>query len=511
MNTLYDDVRGAFYSIWQRRWLALGTAWAICLLGWLGVAMVPNSYESHARIFVQVYDPLSAQVGIGEAQRKHEMDRVRDTLTSSAHLEQVIRSTPLGENITSKRQMESAVQALGKAIKITSDQDNLFQISATSNVMRLGDSGNARLAKTIVEKMIQIFHDENLVGNRNDIAKTMQFLDAQLAQRQQQLQSAEARRLEFESKYPEAAGGGGSMVQRLAAIRAELRTVTADIAAAQSSLASINGQISSTPQTLAMGGSGYAGGARGALATAQAELAGMKARGLTDQHPDVIALRNQIASLKGQVQSEGAAGVVSGTPNPAYGSLVSIRADKQAAMQSLLARKAALDGDLARVTGAQTANPQIVAEAQNISRDYDVLKAQYDKLLADREQLKLQGSVEFSHDTNKFQVIDPPTSPRSPSAPNRPVLLFVVLLVGVASGVGVGYAAGELRSSFGTTGKLERATGLPVLGAISQSLTEAGQALKDRKLRYFYAASASLGGLFAVLLAVEFIQRGLIA
>ena len=87
MDTLYDDVRGAFYSIWQRRWLALGTAWIICLLGWLGVAMVPNSYESHARIFVQVYDPLSAQVGIGEAQRKHEMDRVRDTLTSSAHLE----------------------------------------------------------------------------------------------------------------------------------------------------------------------------------------------------------------------------------------------------------------------------------------------------------------------------------------------------------------------------------------------------------------------------------------
>jgi uncharacterized protein involved in exopolysaccharide biosynthesis len=260
-----------------------------------------------------------------------------------------------------------------------------------------------------------------------------------------------------------------------------------------------------------MAGSGYAGGARGGLASAQAELAGMKARGLTDQHPDVIALRNQIASLKGQVQSEGASGAVSGTPNPAYGSLVSIRADKQAAMQALLARKAALDADLARVTGAQVSNPQLVGEAQNISRDYDVLKAQYDKLLADREQLKLQGSVEFSHDTNKFQVIDPPTSPRSPSAPNRPVLLFVVLLVGAAAGVGIGYAAGELRSSFGTTGKLERATGLPVLGAISQSLTEAGQALRNRKLRYFYAASASLGGLFAVLLAVEFIQRGLIA
>ncbi len=511
MNTVYDDVRGALFSIWQRRWLSLGVAWIVCVLGWLGVAMVPNSYESHARIFVQLYDPLSMQVGIDPGARKQQIDRVRDTLTSSAHLEQVIRATPLGDNITTKRQMESAVQGLGKAIKVTSDQDSMFQISATSSMMRLGDSGNAQLSKTVVEKMIEIFRDENQNGNRGDIKKTMDFLDAQLAERGQQLQSAEARRIAFESKYPESAGGGVSLIQRLEAIRSEQRSLVADIAAASSSLASINGQLSSTPQTLAVAGSGYAGGARGALAQAQADLSGMKSRGLTDQHPDVIALRNQIAALKSQVQSEGTSGGLSGTPNPAFGSLQSIRADRQANMSSLMARKATLDADLARVTSAQISNPEIVSEAQNISRDYDVLKSQYDKLLADREQLKLRGSVEKSADTGKFQIVDPATLPRSPIAPNRPVLLFVVLLLGVASGVGMAYAAGELRSTFGTTGKLERATGLPVLGAISQSITDAAAVLRDRKTKYFYAASAALGGLFALLIAVEFLHRGMIA
>jgi hypothetical protein len=108
--------------------------------------------------------------------------------------------------------------------------------------------------------------------------------------------------------------------------------------------------------------------------------------------------------------------------------------------------------------------------------------------------LKLQGSVEFSHDTNKFQVIDPPTSPRSPSAPNRPVLLFVVLLVGAAAGVGIGYAAGELRSSFGTTGKLERATGLPVLGAITRSRTGSAQPQAPLLLRRFGFAGRAVRG-----------------
>jgi hypothetical protein len=34
-------------------------AWAVCLLGWLVVALIPNSYESKARIFVQLDDALA--------------------------------------------------------------------------------------------------------------------------------------------------------------------------------------------------------------------------------------------------------------------------------------------------------------------------------------------------------------------------------------------------------------------------------------------------------------------
>src|SRR3546814_6616686 len=42
---------------------------------------------------------------------------------------------------------------------------------------------------------------------------------------------------------------------------------------------------------------GASGGAHGALAQAQSDLAAMHARGLTDSHPDVIAQKAQIAQL----------------------------------------------------------------------------------------------------------------------------------------------------------------------------------------------------------------------
>ncbi len=111
----------------------------------------------------------------------------------------------------------------------------------------------------------------------------------------------------------------------------------------------------------------------------------------------------------------------------------------------------------------------------------------------------------------KFEVIDPPTTPRSPVAPNRPLLLLGVLMAGLGGGAAFAFALGKVRSTFATTSGLERATGLPVLGAISQTLTDGARKLRRKRLKYFYGASAALGGLFVVLLAAEFIQRGMVA
>ena len=193
-------------------------------------------------------------------------------------------------------------------------------------------------------------------------------------------------------------------------------------------------------------------------------------------------------------------------PNPAYSSLQSIRAERQANVQALMARRAALQSDISRITNAQIANPELAAEHQRISRDYDVLKQQYDKLLQDREELRLRGQVQTEHNAVKFEVIDPPTTPRSPAAPNRPLLLLAVLVMGLGAGVAAAFAVGQLRSTFATTARLERAMGLPVLGAISQTLTDSARALRKRRMKQFYMASAALGGIFVLLQVAEMIQ-----
>jgi polysaccharide chain length determinant protein (PEP-CTERM system associated) len=506
LSALIEEVRAALWAVWNRRWLALAVAWGVCLAGWLALALIPNSYESTARVFVQLDDMLADQIGIGSDARKQDVERMRQTLVSATNLEKIVRSTKLGETVTTPGQMERAVTSLAKDIKLICDEKNVCTITAVSGRSDFSDGENAQLAQDIALRLIDIARETNLGGSRGEMRETIEFLDQQLAQRQRQLEDAEQRRLAFEAEHPELIGGAAGISSQLATTRAELRSTESDLAAAQSALAAIDGQLAGTPRTLVTAG---AGGPRAALAQAEANLAALQGRGLTDTHPDVVALKRQIASLRAQASGPNAD--AGGTPNPAWSSLQAMKVERQSNVMALNSRAAALRAELSAISANQATEPAASAEAQRISRDYEVLRKQYDELLADREELRLRGQVETERSSIKFEVVDPPSTPRVPAAPNRPLLLLAVLVLGAGAGAGTAFALGKLGGTFATAGKLEQAFDLPVIGTISHTLTDAARDLSRRRTKQFAAASGGLGVLFVVLLAVEFIQRGMVA
>ncbi len=509
MNEVFEEVRAALYSAWARKWLVLGVAWGVCLAGWLVVAMIPNTYESKAKIFVQLDDILTKQTGIAGSD-KSDIQRVRQTLASAATLEKVIRSTKLGEGVTTPQQMEREIASLSQAVSVKSEEDNLFLIDAKIGKGHLSDAENARLSQEVVQKLLDIFREENIAGNRGDVADAVAVLDQQLQDRAKELESAEGRLMAFESAHPELAGGSDAISTRLQGTRTELRGVEADIAAAQSALAAINGQIAGTPQSLPGTASANPGSASTAYSQAQAQVAQLRARGLTNSHPDMQSAVKQMELLRQQAQREGG-GSVAGIPNPAYSSLVSIRAERQANLQALLARKAALQGDVSMGLADQASSPTLAAEAQRIGRDYEVLKKKYDELLQDREELQLRSNLETERSSFRFDIIDAPALPLKPAAPNRPILLLGVLVAGIAAGVGTAFALTQLKSTFATTSGLERALGLPVLGAVSRSLTPDQRAFEAKRTKMFFGGAAALVGVLVILLAIEVVQVGSVA
>ena len=271
MNELFDEVRAALYSAWSRKWMALGVAWSVCLAGWLYVATIPNTYESHAKIFVQLDDLLSKQIGIAGSDMT-DIARVRQRLTSASTLGRVVESTRLGEGISTPRGMEVAIGNLAQRVKVRSEEDSMFEITAHMSHANLSDRENAELAQEVVNKLLETFYDENVAGARGEVSEAVALLDQQLEQRAAELEKAEARRTAFESEHPELIGGSAAISSRLQNARAEMRGLEADLAAAQSALAQITGQLASTPQTLP----GGAGGGSSALEQAETQVAQLR-------------------------------------------------------------------------------------------------------------------------------------------------------------------------------------------------------------------------------------------
>lgn len=504
MSGFYDEARLALHAIWTRRWLALAVAWAICVFGWLVVSQMPSRYESKARVFVQVRSLLPDPTAV-PGQDQKAVDTVRQTLVSAVNLEKVVRGTDLANTVSSDRDIADRVSGLAQAIKVESTQDNLFSITT--------GAGSPKLARDITQKLIDIFVEQNLAGDRTQNSQSLRFLDAQLAQRQQQLQDAEAKRADFQNRYLGALPGTGTVSDRIQAARTQMAQVDGDLAAAQSSLAAVAGQMAGTPQSVA-GAAGVAGAGpmRARLNAIQGQLADARARGYTEAHPDVIALKSQLAQAAAAARGEPTTGpAAGGTPNPLYLSLQAMQADKQSQVAALRMRKSQLQSDLDQLNSKLAGDPEVAAQQGQIDRDYAVLKTQYDQLLAQREQIAIRGQAQTQSDGSQFKVIDPPTLARAPTAPNRFLLLTGVLIAGIAGGIGAAFAMGQLRSTFATSGRLEKATGMPVIGAIGEVVTRAQTDMRAKRLKVFAGAGAGLVAAYVLLLGVEMLQRGLAA
>ena len=507
MNGIYDEVRIALHAIWNRRWLALAVAWAVAIAGWLVVSQMPNRYEAKARVLVEMGQILPAAIGVSGAEQQNSVDTLRQTLTSAVNLEKVVRGTDLANTVSTPQEVADRVAGLQANIKIVAQQNNLFEITATA--------GSPKLAQQIVKKLIDIFVGQNLADGRNDTQTSLQILDGQVDAYQRQLADADAKRAKFDNTYLGTLPGTGTLQDRMSAARTQMAQIDSDLAAAQTGLASINGQMAGTPPTVpGIGGAaGSAGPARARLALIQGQLADARAKGYTDSHPDVRALNSQLAAAQAAASREplvggGAAG---GQPNPQYLSYKAMQVDKQSQVAALMARKQQLQGGIDAITAKLNGDPGAASEQNSIDRDYQVLKDKYNSLLAQRETLKVRMQVELQNGSIKFKEIDPARAPSTPTAPNRPLLLFGVLIAAIGAGVGGVFALSQLKATYATATRLEKATGLPVIGSISERVSRVEADLRRRKLILFGAATAMLGVAFVGLLSVEMLMRGLTA
>ncbi|MGZ8345973.1 MAG: GNVR domain-containing protein, partial [Allosphingosinicella sp.] len=197
--------------------------------------------------------------------------------------------------------------------------------------------------------------------------------------------------------------------------------------------------------------------------------------------------------------------------NPSWVSLRAMMAEREAQLAAATARRNQLQSDLEQLGSRQSTEPGLAAEQDRLTRDYDVLKQQYDQLLANREQVRLRNDVQARTSPITVQVVEPPSVPSVPAAPNRPLFLTLVLIVAGGAGLAAAFVAGQLQTTFPTQARLAALTGLPVLGTLSEVVTPPERTRRRQRLLWLGGSVAGLAACYAILIVIEFWQRSSVA
>jgi polysaccharide chain length determinant protein (PEP-CTERM system associated) len=467
---LFQYLRAA----WRRRWLGVVVAWLACGLGWVGIYSIPNQFESNARLFVDadaILTPLLRGIAADSAPTT-QLEILQRTLLSKPNLEKLISKTDLDLTLNGPSDRERLIQRLSTEIKVTPQTKSLFTIAYRDK--------SPKLAHDVVQTLLTIFIEAATGSNRADMENARRFLERQIQSYEQQLRAAEKRRADFRVRYMEILPNDlNPNIGALESARGQVTAISGKLQDAIIARDALRQEVENTPPMLVAEGGVFApGGApqRTRLQDAEDALRALLLKD-TEAHPDVIAQRKVIESLRvqggGTRPTAAADGQTGGTtsprrsvPNPVYDQLKVklIESDTQVASLTRQRDEAVKTQD--RLDKISREQPGLFAEYQNMDRDYNVLLKNHDELLGRLQAANIAQAADTQADKVKLQVIDPPEVPRLPAAPNRPLLVTGVLLAGLAIGLGMTILFGQFDRSFSSVDDL-RALRLPVLGGIS--------------------------------------------
>lgn len=467
-DLLFQYLRAA----WRRRWIGVIIAWLVCGLGWAAVYSIPNQYESTTRLYVDadaVLTPLLHGLA-AESAPTTQLEILQRTLLSRPNLEKLVSKTDLDLTLDNASDRDRLLTRLGNQIKVNPQTKNLFTITYRDK--------SPKLAHDVVQTLLTIFVESATGGSRADMENARRFLANQIQSYEQQLRAAEQRRAEFRSRYIEILPADNSPnVPALEGARNQVVALDGRLQDAVTARAALKQELQTTQQMLVVEPGGPNGGPAGRtrLQDAQDQLRVLLLKD-TEQHPDVVAQRKLIESLKNASADKAASAAAPARettstprrslPNPIYDQLKVKLVDADASVVSLQRQRDEAVRYRDRLEKIQQEQPGLIAEYQNMDRDYNVLRRNYEELLDRLQSANIAQAADTQADKVKLQVIDPPEVPRLPVAPNRMLLVTGVLLGGLMTGAGMTVLFGQLDRSFSTADAL-RALGLPVLGGIS--------------------------------------------
>lgn len=515
MEELVTQIVGYLRGMWRFRWWGLAFAWVVGVAAGAIVYFMPDRYESTARIHVDtqsVLRPLMSGLAV-QPNIDQQIAMLSRTLISRPNVEKLITMADLDLDVRTPEQREALIGRLMKDLQIRS--------AASTNLFMLAYSDTRpERAQRVVQSLVSLFVESGLGGKRQDSDAARRFIEEQIRNYEQKLVEAENRVKEFRLRNMTLLGDGArDYVTQIAMITGQLQQAQLELREAENARDAMQRQLvgeepvllPQTPPNSAVSIPEI----DGRIDALQRNLDDLLQR-YTEQHPDVIGARRVIEELEGQKRKQieemralgGGSQFGALNSNPVFQQMKLALAESESRVASMRARVGEYQARLDQLRELAKRVPEIEAELAQLNRDYAVHKTNYDSLVARRESATMSVEMDAQGGVADFRVIDPPTLPTKPSAPNRVLLLPLAALAGLAAGFALTFLVSQLRPAFADGRSLREITGLPVLGAVSMLQTAERRSKRKRGLAAFGSGLVAYAASFAIAVAVLKLIQG---
>ncbi len=441
------DPTGTLRRRW--RWMALVLATGLLATGAL-VISIPVQYLATASILVSGQSiPEDFIRPIVEESSFERMNELISEMTSRERLLTLEKDHDLYPALRGTVSPNELVAMVRSSIEVGTERGlGRRQRGETSSIYTVSFRHTQSSAAAAVANDLAGDFEAVSVRIRGEKARlTTQFLRDQLVEKEAELQAQERKITRFKEQYR------GELPSELQSNLAKLERLAAE-------RQSINGAIAEAETRLAMmsatGSPENPNSPLARLTSLKSQLAEQTAV-YTDEHPNVLSLRRQIATLEKEIAAGAGA-----TADPTRAILLR---SSERSLSDLRARLGEIAVEIADREARVARTPKREEELSALDDRASVLRQEYLGFLQKVEAAELAGKLETAQQGEQIEILSPALPPSEPEATR-----LKYLLAGLVGSLGLAAALGlalELLDPVLVSGEqIEEQFGLPVLGSV---------------------------------------------
>ncbi len=458
----------------RRKWWIV-----ICLLVSVGISYgfyskLPKIYEATTLILVQPQEvPEDYIKPTVKSLVSDRLSTLSQQILSRTHLEKVIREFDLFSDAVGKVPMEGIVEAMRQSITIQVQRSGGRNVQNTFTISHAGK--DPKKVMMVTNRLASLFIEENLRAREKQAAVTSDFIERELFAIEGALKEKEKETRNFKERHmgelPEQLDANLRILERL---QDQLNNNSDALKTAEARGLMVREQISEfSNQGLSIGGDEITAGdpLLTRLTQLKARLSEFQSM-YTEKHPDVIDTKSEIARLEGAIarQDRSSAGVSSEASISVLSPSVA-RLKRELAEVRLETRRLRLEGEslkrqIAMYESRVERTPKREQELATLTRDYDLLKANYQSLLDKKIQARMAENLERRQMGEQFKILDPARLPEKPSKPDRNRIMLIGAFLGLVFGGSLAYMKETTDQCFRKVEEMEDLLGLSVIAAI---------------------------------------------